>query len=212
MLKDSGRVHRLATPLVIKKSGTCLHVSDGMFGHDFEFKDFGQITVLGIDAEGFITFEVSTPKQQTLIESGIRPERLAIAGSFTLVGQGTAKTSSSSGAKRGTYDYFKRSTDGYFYTVHKLGTKTKKIHLGSLQDPSSDIYQIAIAAQHFPDTHLFDRKEIVPLIKPSQSHGQKLKSALDILVLEGYLDRTESRKRGKVHEEYKTTSKLKMLK
>ena len=181
-----------------------------MFGHDFEFKDFGQIAVLGIDAEGFITFEVSTPKQQTLIESGMRSERTATTGSFTLVGQGTAKTTSSS--KRGSYDYFKRSTDDYFYTVHKIGTKIKKIHLGSLQDPTSDIHQIAIVAQRFPDTHLFDRKEIIPLIRPSQSYGQKLKSVLDIFVLEGYLERTESRRKGKVHEQYKTTWKLKMLK
>jgi len=212
MLKDSGSVHRLAMPLVIKKIGTCIHVSDGMFGHDFEFKDFGQLTVLGIDDSGFVTFEVSSPKQQTLIESSMKADRLAVAGSFSLLGQGTAKSRSTSGPSRGTYEYYKRSTDEYYYSVHKIGTKTKKIHLGSMQEPSSDIHQVAIAAQRFPEGHSFGRKEIIPMIKKSQSHGQKLKSILDILVMEGYLERTEARRKGKVHEEYKSTSKLRTLK
>jgi hypothetical protein len=198
-------------PLIVKRVGTALLVSDGTFGHEFEFKDFGQIRVVGIDSEGFVTFEVATPEQQTLIESGLPHERLLTAGSFSLVGSSTAK-STSTGTTRGTYEYFKRSTDGYFYTLYKLGTKSKKIHLGSLQDPTSDIHQIAIAAQRFEGITRFDRKQIIPLLKPSQSHGQKLKSSLDILVLEGYLERTESRRKGKVHEEYKATSKLGMLK
>jgi hypothetical protein len=208
MEKEIGRVHRLALPLVVKRKGTAILVSDGLFGHEFEFKDFGQIKVIGIDSDGFVTFELSTPEQQTLIESSSSPRKLGvITGSFTQFGSGTAKTSSS--IKRGSYDYFKRSTDEFYYAVHKLGTKTKRIYLGSIQEPASDIRQILSATRHFGDSTWFDRKQLIPLLKPSQRHGQKLKSALDILVLEGYLERTESHKRGKIHEQYKITSKEK---
>jgi hypothetical protein len=209
MEKEIGRVHRLALPLIVKRIGTTILVSDGLFGHEFEFKDFGQIKIIGIDPDGFITFEVSTPEQQTFIESSSRL-KLATAGSFSLIGSGTAKTSSS-GASRGSYDYFKRSTDEFYYAVHKLGTKTKRIYLGSIQELTSDIRQVANATRHFEDSTWFDRKQITPLLKPSQSHGQKLKSALDILVLEGYLERTESHKRGKIHEQYRITSKIRGL-
>jgi hypothetical protein len=209
MEKEIGRVHRLALPLVIKRTGTAILVSDGLFGHEFEFKDFGQVKVVGIDADGFVTFEISKPEQQTLIESTSSPRKLSvISGSFTQFGSGTAKTSSSS-VKRGSYDYFKRSTDEFYYAIHKIGTKTKRIYLGSIQEPASDIRQILSATRHFGDSTWFDRKQLIPLLKPSQSHGQKLKSALDILVLEGYLERTESHRRGKIHEQYRTTSKTK---
>lgn len=207
MEKQIGKVHRLALPLIFKKSGTSLHVSDGTFGHEFEFKDFGQIKVIGIDDDGFVTFEVSKPEQQTLIELSPSSRKLmSTLGSFIQFGSGTAK-SSSSGMQRGSYDYFKRSTDEFYYAVHKLGSKTKRIYLGSMQEPTSDIHQIVVAIRHFEDATSFGRKQLIPLLKPSQSHGQKLKSALDILVLEGYLERTESRKKGKVHEEYKLTPK-----
>lgn len=208
MEKEIGKIRRLALPLIVKRTGTAILVSDGLFGHEFEFKDFGQIRIIGIDPEGFATLEVSTPEQQTLIESSIGTRKLsATAGSFALIGTGTAKTSTSS-VKRGSYEYFKRSTDGFYYAIHKLGTRTKRIYLGSMEEPDSDIHQIMVASRHFGDSTWFDRKQIIPLLKPSQSHGQKLKSALDIFVLEGYLERRESHRRGKVHEEYKVTSKL----
>lgn len=123
--------------------------------------------------------------------------------------QGISQAQSTSSVKRGSYDYFKRSTDEFYYAIHKLGSKTKRIYLGSMQEPASDIRQIVTATRHFTDSTWFDRKQLIPLLKASQSHGQKLKSALDILVLEGYLERTESHKRGKVHEQYKITSKAK---
>lgn len=81
-----------------------------------------------------------------------------------------------------------------------------------MEEPASDIRQIVAATRHFGDSTWFDRKQIIPLLKPSQSHGQKLKSALDVLVLEGYLERTEMHRRGKIHEQYKTASKIHSLK
>ena len=210
MEKQISKVHRLALPLIVKRVGTSLLVSDGIFGHEFEFKDFGQIRVVGIDPEGFVTFEMSKPEQQTLIVSDSPRETIAFAGSFTHVSSSISKSSKSPDGIKGTYDYYKRATDDYFYAQHKIGTKTKKIYLGSLHDPKSDLHQIAIAAQRFQEA--FDRKKIIPLLKKSQSHGQKLKAALDILVFEGYLERTEAQRSGKIHEEYKVTSKLRMLK
>jgi hypothetical protein len=211
MQKELGRIHRLAMPLIIQRRGTLLHVSDGEYGHDYEFKDFGQIKIVGIDPDGFITFEVSLPEQQTLIESPLHG-RFATVGSFTLIDTSSSKTSGA-GGKRGTYEYYKRSTDEYYYASHKIGgVEDKKIHLGSLQDSASPIHQIAKACQHFDETTWFDRKGLAGFLAKALTHGQKLKSALDILVHEGYLERRELRsKKGKIHELYRKTPKLQVF-
>jgi hypothetical protein len=206
MQKEPIRVHRLAIPLIIKRRGTSLHISDGVFGHDFEFKDFGQIKVIGIDQDGFVTFEISMPEQQTLLEPQSR-ERLSTVGSFTLIGSSISK-SAGSGISRGTYEYFKRSTDEFYYADHSIaGKKDKRIYLGSLQDQSSHISQILKSCYRFDATTWFDRKQLCQSLSLALSHGQKLKSALDILVLEGYLEKRESQKKGKPYELYRITSK-----
>lgn len=210
MDKPIGRVHKLALPLIVKRSGSTLVVSDGIFKHEYEFKEFGQLVVRSIDSDGFITFEISKSQQQILIEPLSQRGKPTTVG-FTLIGTGTAKTRSGS-TTRGTYEYFKRSGDEYFFAKHTLGTKTKKIHLGSLQVQSSAIYQIAKAMQHFDIGFWFDRKELSKYLSPSQRHGQKLKSALDILTLEGYIDRRESRRKGRPYEQYSTTSKTHQIK
>lgn len=209
MEKEIRRVHKLALPLVVERSGSSIVVSDGIFAKAFEFKEFGRIRVTSIDSEGFVTFEILAPQQEILIEPSLLSRRISDVG-FVHIGSGTAKSQSGSTA-RGTYEYFKRPTDEYYYTIHKLGVKTKRIHLGSLQDQTSHIRQIAKAIETFDDSSWFDRKVLVQKLMPALAHGQKLKSVLDILVLEGFLDRRESHKRGKVHEEYKITSKLRTM-
>lgn len=211
MEKKVSRVHRLALPLLIERKGNILSVSDGIFGHDFEFRDFTRLKVLGVDQDaGFVTFEVSIGQQQTLIETTAPTHGRVTGVGFVSFGSGTAKSSSGS-TSRGMYEYFKRPSDEYYYTLYKLGSKTKKIHLGSLQDPRSNILQIGHTIQAFDDATWFDRKHLVQKLTLSLAHGQKLKSVLDILVLEGYLDRRETRKRGKSYEEYKKTAKIQAL-
>jgi hypothetical protein len=211
MEKKVSRIHRLALPLFIERKGSTLSVSDGIFGHDFEFRDFDRLKVLGVDRDGgFVIFEVGIGQQQTLEGAAPRYKR-GVDVEFVSFGTGTAKSSSGS-TKRGTYEYFKRSSDEYYYTLHTLGVKTKKIHLGSIQDHKSPIRQIAFAAQTFDESIWFDRKVLVKKLVPSLAHGQKLKSVLDILVIEGYLERKETQKRGKSYEEYKKTMKLQTLK
>jgi hypothetical protein len=212
--KEISRIHRLALPLIIKRKDTALHISDGFFGHDFEFKDFDQLKVTGVDGDGFVTFEISMPRQQTLA-FGESPQRsrLFASGSFSLLGSGSAKTSGS-GITRGTYEYFKRSTDEYYYASHKMdGKEDKRIHLGSLRDPTSHIHQIIKACQRFDEEAWFDRKRLSEYLTKAQRHGQKLKSALDIMVIEGFLERKESlSKKSKAYELYHATPKLRALK
>jgi hypothetical protein len=211
MQRETSRIHRLAIPLIIKRNGTSLHVSDGIFGHDFEFRDFGQIKIVGIDPDGFVTFEIMIPEQKTIIESS-QSSRFATSASFTLIGSSSSKTSGS-GTKRGTYEYFKRSTDEYYYAVHRMGgQEDKKIHLGSLQEPGSAIYRILRACQRFVGETWFDRKQLSQTLTKALTHGQKMKSALDILVIEGYLERRESQKKGKAYEQYKTALKIQTIK
>lgn len=208
MEKQISRVHKLALPLIVKRIGSTLVISDGLFEHDLEFKDFGQLIVKGTDPDGFVTFEVMTSEQQTLIEPLSPQSRTTpLTVDFTSIGRGTSKTRGAS-STRGIYDYYKRASDEYYYTKYTLGSKTKKIHLGSLQDASSAIYRTVKAIQHLDKEAWFDRKELRKHLASSLSHGQKLKSVLDILTIEGYLERRESKKRGRPYEQYKTTPKL----
>jgi len=212
MEKKLSRVHRLALPLIIERKGSVLSVSDGIFGHDFDFRDFDRLKILGVDQDaGYVTFEVSIGQQQTLMEAPIPKHSKTADVGFTSFGTGTAKSSSGS-TSRGTYEYFKRPVDEYYYTLHKLGSRTKKIHLGSLQDQTSHIHQIACAIKTFDDSTWFDRKSLVQKLMPALAHGQKLKSVLDIFVIEGYLERRETRKRGKAYEQYKKTVKIQTIK
>jgi hypothetical protein len=210
--KETVKVHRLALPLIIEGRGSALYVSDGMFGHEFELKDFRRLKILSVDPEGFVTFEIVVPHQQEHVESmSPMQSRFADVG-FVLIGSSTAK--SPSGGSRGVYDYYKRGSDMTFYTVLKSGTASKKIRLGSLADPHSHISQIAHAMQRFYEPlgdAWFDRKDLLPHLTHSLMHGQKLKSVLDVLVLEAFLERRETHERGKVHEEYKMTPKMRGL-
>lgn len=210
MEKEISRVHKLALPLIVKRSGSTLIISDGIFKHTLEIKEFGQLTVRGTDADGFIIFEISKGQQQTLTESFSRFSKSTMIG-FSLIGRGTAKTVGGSGT-RGAYEYFKRASDEYYYAKHTLGTKTKKIHLGSMQDRSSAIYRIVKGMQTIDRVGWFDRKQLRAVLPPALRHGQKLKSALDILTLEGYLERRESQKKGRPYEQYKTAEKLRQMK
>jgi hypothetical protein len=210
--KEIKRVHKLSLPLIVERSGSVLTISDGMFEKRFEFKDFGKLRVTGLDSDGFVTFEVLKAQQQTFLEP-ILPRGIAKNGdgTFTHIGSGTAKSTSGS-MSRGTYEYYKRVADEFYYASHKLGEKTKKIYLGSLQDTNSQIRRIIRTIQSFDDAW-FDRNKLTEsLSTPALKHGQKLKSALDILVLEGYLDRSETKKRGRTYEQYKKTAKMLSIK
>jgi hypothetical protein len=206
MEREISRVHKLATPLHLKRNGSNLLISDGTFKHEIEFKEFGEMKILGSDADGFITFEITKPQQTESAIGLTKPFHVKLVSTgFSLIGKGTPK---SLGGSRATYEYYKRSGDEYYYSKVISGTKIKKIHLGSLQEESSHISKIMKGIQRFGETQWFDRKMLSKYLESPQRHGQKLKSALDILTIEGYLDRQESKKRGRPYEQYKTTSKL----
>jgi|GEM_PF-2912106 len=220
MEKEISRVHRLSLPLIIKKKGSVLTISDGYFAKDCEFKDFGQLKVTGIDREGSVTFELSMPQQTTLVESPLPLQRVyledspAVMSDFILIGSGTAK-SSSGNVSRGTYEYFKRPSDDYYLAVHKLeGKKDRKIHVGKIQDPTSVIHKIVYPIiESIEPSKWFDRKELLQHVKgASARHGQRLKSSLDILVLEGFLERKEAKQSGRVYEQYMKTPKILSIK
>lgn len=212
MEKELKRFHKLALPLIVERSGSALIISDGMFAKQFEFKDFGKMRVTSIDSDGFVTFEMSGVKQQTLIEPTSPRSTRDLEVGFVLIGSGTAKSSSGTTA-RATYDYYKRVADEYYYAAIKLGSKLKKIHLGSLQVSSSHLRQIIRAIQTFSDETIFDRKRLIERLSyPALKHGQKLKSALDILVIEGYLEKRESQRHGKTYEQFKKTPKMLSIK
>jgi hypothetical protein len=209
MEKETSKVYKLAMPLIIEGRGSCLYISDGTFGREFELKDFRCLKITGFDPDGFVTFEMVSPRpQEHIVSTALVQTRFADSG-FVLMSSSTAK--SPSGASRGIYDYYKRAGDMTYYTVLRQGTATKRIRLGSLTDSKSHISQIAQAMKGFFDPlseKWFDRKDLLPHLTHALTHGQKLKSVLDILVLEGFLERRETHERGKVHEEYKVTSKL----
>lgn len=213
MEREISRFHKLAAPLILKRNGSSLIISDGTFKHDFDFKEFGQIKIIGSDTDGFITFEISKnhPSIITEFSKGTIVPKKSISSGFNILGRGTPKSLSST-TTRATYEYYKRTADEYYYSKIISGSKTKKIHLGSLQDHSSPIHKIVSAIQqHFREMQLFDRKMLSRYLGSAESHGQKLKSVLDILTIEGYLEKQESQKRGKPYEQYRKTSKMETI-
>lgn len=210
MEKLASRVHKLALPLFVKRSGSALLISDGTFKHEFDFKDFGQLTVRGIDSDGFVAFEISKAGHQATMEL-VSQAPLIASLEFTLVGSGRSRTTGY-GGHIGTYKYFKRSSDEYYYAQQEYRGKTKKLQLGSLQVHTSKIHKIASACKRFHNVSWFGRKQLLEHLTSTQRHGQYLKSALDILTIEGYLEKKESTKRGRPHEQYKTTPKISEIK
>ena len=181
-------------------------ITDGFFVSDsIKLTELDKITFKSIDSDGFILFEVNYVKPKKTILS---PQVEAGINGYTFFHSSIPK-SKAYGTEASIYEYYKRERDLSYYTLIKRNSKIKKIVLGSLLDPNSRIYQIAMIINHsFRRGETFDRKKIEPLLPSRLRNRRIIKSVLDVLTAEGFLKRTETELRGKLHEEFIKTEKL----
>jgi flagellar protein FlaI len=114
----------------------------------------------------------------------------------------------SKGTSKNIYEYYKRDQDLSYVALVRGDSKARKISLGSLKNPNSTINQITrVIDQSFSSNETFDRKKLVSLLPKRLTQGQKLKSTLEILTVEGFLNRTEKEEKGRLHIEFMKTKK-----
>jgi len=185
------KIRKLALPLEIK-IGTDGSVWDGLIR--FTSKEVSQITITSIDEDNFVTCEISPMY-----------EVITIPLPDTLIGTEFSKTRGR-GKDFGKYEYYKK-TDGSLY-VAISGKRPHTLHLGSINEKSSPIS--IVARTIIQDIHMaeFSKNELARILPKRVSYGQMLKSILDVMKIEGYLEKREIRPKGRLKELFKATEKL----
>jgi hypothetical protein len=191
-------IRKLALPLQIK-IGEEPMISDGFF--KLTSKDVSQVNVLTIDGDGYAKCEIIPllkDKTPHVIHLPLNPD--------TFLGTTTSKTRGS-GKDYGQYRFYKQC-DGAFYTIASNG---RRIQLGKATDRNGPISITAkIIITHF-STREFTKEEAIRVLPKNLGHGQMLKALLDVMHLEGYLEKREPTVSGRIREFYKPTEKLKTL-
>lgn len=96
-------------------------------------------------------------------------------------------TSTTSHKTKTIYDYYKRDKDLSYMVLVKIGNNVRPYKLGSLFDANSII---GTALNEFSRRKPFSRRDLkLESMPPHLKQGQIIKSCLDILAHEGYLER-----------------------
>ena len=189
-------IRKLPLPLQIKL-GTDAIVTDGFF--TLTSKEAVSINIMSIEQDGYATCEIIPP---------IEEKRISLKEFFDIDSVIGAETSRTRGRGKdfGQYRYYKRPDGGLYAVVS--GKRTRKYQLGKLEDQNSPISVVGKAIVRNFNTSEFSKKHLAPLIPKNLRYGQKLKAILDAMTLEGYLEKTEKRPRGRLRELFKATSTL----
>lgn len=163
------------------------------------------------DADGYVLFDISIAELPKTKLAEISPQSEAHINGYTLFHSSVAR-SISYGDARSIYQYYKRDKDlAYYALIKKDGKPDKKILLGSMLDANSRIFQVTrIIEQKFPQNTTFDKRALKEhLPSPFTTRGI-MKSVLDVLVKEGYLDSKDvrSKYRNSSIETFLTKEKL----
>jgi hypothetical protein len=164
------------------------------------------VNVVSVDNDGFASIEIHPPIRET------ESSRTGLKDLFGLGTQIGAETSKSRGQAKdfGQYRYFR--TVGENYAAEVSGTSRKRIFiLGRITEKGAIISSYASIIVHSFGTREFSKKELIGLLPKNLSFGQIMKAVLDILRIEGYLERREGKKdgkRGRIREWFKATEKL----
>jgi len=194
------KVRKLPLPLEIKVGDDTM-VTDGLF--NLTSKEASKIRIISVDQDGYVTCEI-TPSQQ--IRSAPR-SLTEIFSADTLIGTEMSKMRGR-GKDFGQYKYFRRPNGSFYAEIS--GARTRRLQLGSLNDKRSPIARVARTIVPAFNSNEFSKKQLVPLLAKNLSYGQILKSILDILKIEGYLEKREIKPRGRLKELFKATNKLKI--
>lgn len=179
-------------------------VTDGFF--TLTSKQASAINITSIGQDGYITCEIVPPTKKT-IEKIVSPEEFFAAD--YLIGIETSRARGR-GKDFGQYRYYKRP-DGSLYAVVNGGKRSRKYQLGKPTERDSPISIVGRAIVYNFNTSEFSKKELTQMIPKHLSYGQKLKALLDIMTIEGYLEKRQTKPRGRFQELFKATDKLRKL-
>jgi hypothetical protein len=197
------KIRKLPLPLRFKLGSDSL-ISDGLF--TLTEKDASEVNVVSVDNDGFASIEIHPPIHET--ESS-RTSLKDIFGLGTRIGLETSK-SRGQAKDFGQYRYFRTVSENYAAEVS--GTSRKRTFiLGRITEKGTIISSYASIIVHGFGTREFSKKELTGLLPKNLSFGQIMKAVLDILRIEGYLERREGKKdgkRGRIREWFKATERL----
>jgi len=202
MVRNSSetKVRKLPLPLEIKVGDDTV-VTDGLFS--LTSKEASQIKIISIDEDGYVTCEIFPPLYQTRSKS---PSLLELYGTDTLIGKESSKTRGR-GKDFGQYKYYRRSDGSLYATVS--GSRPHKFEIGKPTERNSPIWKVIQTIKHGFNTNEFSKKQLIPLLAKNLSYSQILKAILDVMKIEGYLQRREVKpERGRFQELFKATPKL----
>jgi len=173
-------------------------VTDGFF--ILTSKEASSINITSIDQDGYATLEIF-PSMKRNSAYGTS----AVIGQDTFLGEVPSRTLGR-GKDVGLYKYYRRP-DGSLYAIAH-GKRNRKIKLGKPRDRHGRIYGVASAIQKQFGDGEFTKQQIVPWLSKPLRHGQVLKALLDVMHLEGYLEKRIAQPKGRIQEHFKATVKL----
>lgn len=193
------RRYSFPLPLVIRSEAPIL-ISDGKV----VLKHGGEISIRSATAFA-VEFELKETTQEPLQTSLTKPqiESMPIPEGFRKIDEST-----SHGGAGSLYEYYKRDVDVAFLVQISRNENVKQISLGSLLDSQSIISK---ALDEFSRGKPFYRRDLVTYRMPAGlKHGQVIKSCLDILTHEKFLERTavQMGERNKTERYVRTTKRL----
>jgi hypothetical protein len=175
-------------PLVIRSDSPIL-ITDGKA----QLRHKGDIIVRIANTQS-VEFETQEPTEKrqempsNLVQATIFEPELPLPDGYVKLMTAQTKTTSH-GRSKSIYEYYKRERDMSFIAIVRRNEKIRQINLGSLFEPESIM---TVALKEFSREKPFYRRDIKPDRMPhSLKQGQRIKSCLDILTHEGFLDRTE---------------------
>jgi hypothetical protein len=197
------KIRKLPLPLQFKL-GTDGSLSDGLF--TLTGKEANKINIISVDEDGFVSLEIHPPPREH------KSDAMNLSSVVVIRTKIGAETSKSRGRSKdfGQYVYY-RLPDGSLIAEKMGGTRNRTFHLGNIKDHYSIIFQFAVTIVHSFGTKEFSKHDLTPLLPQPLRFGQIVKSVLDIMRIEKYLERREGKsdgKPGRIREWFKATDKL----
>jgi hypothetical protein len=195
------KIRKLPLPLNIKIGNDTI-VTDGLFS--LTSKEASEIRITSIDEDGYITCEIFPPLKKSTINLKADVDTDMVIGAEISKSRGRAKD-------YGQYKYYQRP-DGGFYAI-VFGKRVRRLQLGKPLDRDSPISIVAkIIIQKFNTTE-FSKKQLTQELPKNLRYGQILKAVLDVMKINGYLEKREAPKgkQGRLRELFKATEKLKQI-
>jgi hypothetical protein len=205
----SGQVIKLLKigfPFRLDKTDTGIVITDCyQIAHKFNDGEWTTIKEKSLDSDGFLLLEITSPELRKAL-----PHEVQAGINGYMMFYSSIPKSKSHGVQKSIYEYFKRDIDGEYYVrITKEGSQPFKMRLGKLDEPNGKLFPFTQKIEEsFKLGEKFDREILDPKLPEPLRSRRIMKAVLDILTAEGFLRKTESKLRGKLHEQFEKTDKL----